>query len=148
MISFRKEIWGKYQNVNPYEAIKSLFVFPAASKNLNVLIVEENYKDIEEFFSYCIAHSLSLDLMFELTGSIDTSNFIYQHILKQFQSLGTPRIEYGITPTLIIDIDVNCKIRIKHPNLSSLIKWQVCQKCENSPSCFERICAIRIYPDN
>lgn len=147
IISFSEDIWRKYQNVNPYEAIESLCIFPATSKNLNVLIVKENYMDIDKFFSYCIAHSLSLDLMFELTESTDRNNFIYQHILKQFQSLGTPRIEYGVTPTLMIDVDANCKIRIKHPNLSSLVKWQVCQQCKDSLSCFERICAIRIYPD-
>lgn len=147
IISFREDIWKKYQNVNPYEALESLYMFPATSKNLNVLIVEENYMDIEKFFSYCITHSLSLDLMFELTESTDTNNIIYQHVLKQFQGLGTPRIEYGVTPTLVIDIDANCKIRIKHPKLSSLVKWQICQQCKKSLSCFERICAIRIYPD-
>lgn len=147
IISFNEDIWKKYQNVNPYEAIESLSIFPAASKNLNVLIIEENYMDIEKFFSYCITRSLSLDLMFELTESTGINDFIYQHILKQFQGLGTPKIEYGVTPTLMIDIDANCKIRIKHPNLSSLVKWQVCQQCKNSVSCFERICAIRIYPN-
>lgn len=147
VISFTEDIWKKYQNVNPYEALESLYAFPAVSKNLNVLIVEENYMDVEKFFPYCISHSLSLDLMFELTKSTDKNGSIYRYILQQIKNLGSPRIEYGVTPTLTIDIDTNCKIRIKHPYLSSLVKWQICQQCKNSLSCFERICAIRIYPD-
>lgn len=146
--SFNENIWKKYQNVNPYEAIKSLCIFPAANKNLNVLISKENYLEIEKFFECCIEHSLSLDLMFELTESnADTDNLIYQYIFEQFRRLGTPRIEYGITPMLIIDFNANCKFRIKHSSLSSLVKWQICQECKSLVSCYERICAIRIYPN-
>ena len=146
IISFKEDIWKKYQNVNPYYAIESLYLFPATIKKLNVLILEENYMDIEEFFSNCITRSLSLDLMFELTESTK-NNLIFQYVLKKFRCLGTPRIEYDITSTLVIDINEKCKIRIKHPYFSSLVKWHVCQQCKHSSSCFERICAIRVYSD-
>lgn len=57
MVSFSEDISQRYQNVNAYDAIQSLIHFPAINKNVNIVVVEENYQSINEIVEYCFKYS-------------------------------------------------------------------------------------------
>ncbi len=147
IISINNTLWGKYQNVVPQKALSDVRLLSATNKNLNVVITDDNYREIDDIISYCIDNSISLDIMFELKKYDKSDLAIQQFILRSFLKLGTPIIQYGPTPSLTINVGSACKISIKHPVLTSLVKWDVCHECKQISGCFERICAIRVYPN-
>ena len=145
--SFSQNLWGKYQNVLPKKAIKSLLTVPAINKKFNIVITKDNYQEIKDIISFCISNSISLDIMFELKEYNTEDLLIQKFILTFFSKLGEPIIHYGPTPSLTIEINDTCKISIKHPTLSSLVKWDICCQCKVVSECFERVCAVRVYPN-
>lgn len=147
MISFNKDLWEKYQNVAPQKALSDIQLLSALNKNLNIVITDDNYREINDTISCCIDNSISLDIMFELKRYNKSDIAIQQFVLYSFLKLGTPIIQYGPTPSLTINVGNACKISIKHPVLTSLVRWDVCHGCKQISSCFERICAIRVYPN-
>ena len=147
MTSFNYEIYNKYQNVNPLDALNALNHFPALHKNLNVVVVKDNYLEISEIINYCISHSLSLVIMFELKSYSEFDMAMQHHVLNEFYKLGQVIIQLGVTPSLSIKVNNTCSISVKHPKLSALINWDICQNCKYSICCYERICAVRIYPN-
>lgn len=145
--SFKENIYERYQNTNPVIALDALQAFPAHNKNLNIVVIEENYHSITDIIAYCLDHSLSADLMFELKQYSTHDVLMQQYVIQELLKIGKPEIKYSITPTFVITVNEKCKISIKHPLLSSLVSWSICQQCTTSSSCFERICSIRVYPD-
>lgn len=147
MVSLGNNLWEEYQNVVPQKALMDMQLLSASSKNLNVVITGDNYREIDDIVLYCIRNSISLDIMFELKKYDKSDIAIQQFILCNFLKLGTPMIQYGSTPSLTVNVGNACRISIKHPVLTSLVKWDICNGCKHILSCFERICAIRVYPD-
>lgn len=147
MVSFDKNLWEKYQNVEPQKALSDVQLLSASRKNLNIVMTDDNYREIDDIISYCIGNSISLDIMFELKKYDKSDIAIQQFVLCSFLKLGTPLIQYGPTPSLTINAGNVCKISIKHPVLTSLVRWDVCNGCKQILSCFERVCAIRVYPN-
>lgn len=145
--SFSKNVYKKYQNVNPFEFMECLCDFPALNKNLNVVIVKENYQTIGEIVDLCLKHSISLDIMFELKDYSDFDIKMQQFVLHEICKLGRATVKLGLPPSLVINTDAKSKITVKHPKLSALVNWNVCRQCINSSSCLERICAVRVYPN-
>lgn len=147
MVSLGENLWEKYQNVAPQKALGDMQLLLASNKNLNIVITDDNYREIDDIISYCIGNSISLDIMFELKKYDKSDIAIQQFVLCRFLKLGTPIIQYGPTPSLTINVGNACKISIKHPVLTSLIRWDICHGCKQISSCFERICAVRVYPN-
>lgn len=145
IISFDKEVAAEYQNVDPEVALKALERFPAERKNLNVVVVKENYKKLHNFIDYCIEKSISLDLMFESKNDFEYQE-IQKMVLHELTELKEADILLHSTPTLNILLAENCKLRVKHPFLSRLLCKEICKECEQKISCFEHICAVRVHP--
>lgn len=145
--SFDKKVYEHYQNTNPIVALNALQDFPAQKKNLNIVVIQENYQCISDIIAYCLDHLLSVDLMFELKHYSSYDILMQRHVIGELLKIGQPKIKYGITPVFTITVNDKCTINIKHPFLSSLVMWSICQHCEATLSCFERICSIRVYPN-
>ena len=64
IVSFDKNVWEKYQNVVLPKALGDLQLLSATNKNLNIVITDDNFHEIDDIISYCIENSLSLDIMF------------------------------------------------------------------------------------
>lgn len=145
--SLNPSIAELYQNVNPYSALDTLKIFPAENKNINIVITEKNYTGFHEVLQYSIQNHISLDIMFELKAYSDADLKVQKHILKVIESLGPCYIEMKSTPKIVIPVDDSCTINIKHPYLSSLPYVGICKNCKLKGECFERVCAVRVYPD-
>lgn len=147
IVSFSQEVSRRYQNVNPFEAIQSLLSFPAINKNVNIVVVEENYQSITEIVHYCFDHSLPVHIMFELKDYSQADVNMQKYVMQELRKLGKYEKKAGTTPTLIIRTSGNRTVSIKHPKLSRSTKWNVCRDCNVQENCYERICAVRVYPN-
>lgn len=147
LASLNTHIAELYQNVDPYYALKILEAFPAENKNINIVITEKNYTGFHEVLQYSIQNHFSLDIMFELKKYSDTDLEVQKIILKEIETIGPCYIEMESTPKIIIPVDHSCSISIKHPYLSSLPYVGICRNCDYKRDCFERVCAVRVYPD-
>ena len=142
--SFSEEIAHRYQNVDPLKALDALEEFPAAKKNLNVLVSTDNYLELDDIFQYCEKHSIDLDLMFELRKCRDQDRKLLLHVFRLLCIKGNAKVVMNSTPT----IEVQCssmRIRVKHPYLSRLIHRRICATCICQTECFERVCAVRVF---
>ena len=144
--SFHEHISSKYQNVDPNTIISILNSFPALHKNLNLVLVQDNYNDIDEVTDFCIRNSVSLDVMSELREYNKEELENYTEVIKKLKFNYQPHIDIINTPKLVVYDDGNCKISIKHPNLNSIYVRDICERCINK--CYENVCAIRVYPDS
>ncbi len=140
-------LWKSYQNVSPEKALDAVHYIPALHKNLNVVITNDNYREIDNIISFCISSSMSLDIMFELKKYDEIDRVMQKFVLDCFLKYGSPIIQFGSTPSLTINIDSTCSVSIKHPMLTSLVKWELCHNCVYASNCFERVCSVRVYPD-
>lgn len=147
MISLSGNIAKKYQNVDPHAAIDALMNFPALNKNLNIVIVEDNYLSIKEIAQFALEHSLSLHIMFQLKEYSANDLMMQTHVLNDLRTLGLVQLQDGTTPTLAVKANKTTIISVKHPYLSRLVTWEICKECETRNSCYERICAVRVYPN-
>lgn len=145
MTSFDNQIASKYQNVEPKEAISAFNKIKVKNKNLNIVIVEDNYMEIDSIIKYCLHEEISLDLMFEL--NLNTQSTIHKYVFDILNNYAIPHIQLKATPSLIYNISNKCKIRIKHPILSKLLNRNICSSCNSNHMCFERVCAVRVHPD-
>lgn len=146
IVSFEERIYSKYQNVDPFNAIESLLSFPAKNRNLNVVVVEDTIESIVRIAEYSIEHALSMHIMFELRKISPTEEKTYSEIIKKLCNLGHCEMRYGSTPSLVVKTMKQSEIIIKYPKLSESIKWEVCEVCKNGDSCYEKVCAVRVYP--
>lgn len=144
IISLSPSIAEKYQNVHPEDAFKGLDLFPANYKNLNVMILEDNYREIDEMINFCILKEYNLDLMF-LSRSDSEYRMIQKHILNKIMMRGDAQILLQSTPVIQIRISEKNCIRVKHPSLSELVHREICKDCQDKKDCFERVCAVRVY---
>lgn len=143
--SFHEEIAREYQNVDPNTIITILNNFPALHKNLNLVMVRENYDEIGDVIDFCVRNGVSLDVMSELKEYDKEELEKYTEIIKKFKFDYRPYIDVFRTPKLVVYDDGKCKISIKHPSLNSIYVRDICARCINK--CYENICAIRVYPD-
>jgi len=146
--SFDKSVASHFQSVDPEQALQSFYKFPARHKNINVVIVEENYLEISEIIDFCISKSISLDLMFDIKEFKSENKKIQHHIFNKIESLGDLSIILGSTPIITYRINENSRINLKHPFLSSLTTRGICNNCSIKLNCFEKICAVRVYPNS
>lgn len=146
--SFNKEIAKKYQNVDPSMALKAFKTYNAKSKNLNIVITKDNYLEIDIILEYCINNSISLDLMFELKKYDIEDIGIQKYVFSKLETIGKPYILLENIPKLVVKVSHACTITVKHPLLSSMQNFDFCQSCDQNQNCFERICAIRVFPDS
>ena len=147
LCSLDQEIATYYQNVDPYQALNSLKLLPANRKNINMVITEKNYGELMSVLNCCIQNHFSLDIMFELKSYNNIDLEIQHYILKELERLGGAYIALKPTPTIVIKVDDDCVISVKHPYLSALPQIGICNKCLSKDLCFERICAVRVHPD-
>lgn len=64
IISLKNEVAMKYQNVDPSMVLEVLCSVPARNRNLNIVVIEDNYLEIDKFIEWGIKTSTSVDLMF------------------------------------------------------------------------------------
>ena len=145
--SLNNSISLRYQNVKPEKALHSFECFPAINKNLNIVVVQDNYREINSFIDYCVKQCCDLDLMFELKSYTKDDLLLQKYIFDLIEGLGKAKIILKPSPVLEIDVNENTKIRLKHPYLSAIPKFDFCQNCNEILSCYERICSLRIYPN-
>lgn len=145
--SFSKDVYEKYQKVNPYIAIESALVFPATHKCVNVVVTEDNYNEIQDVLTQCLKRGLSVDVMFELRKFSESELSRHRYILSIVEQYGRSYIHLGTTSTIVVIVSNDLRIRIKHPKLSKLTRWDICKSCENDTNCYEGLCAVRVYPN-
>ena len=143
--SFRSEIASKYQNVEPTEALEAFKKIGVKNKNLNVVIGKDNFMEIDKIVEYCLNEGVSLDLMFALDATQDA--IIHKCVFNVLNRYDVPFIQLKATPTLAYNINNQTRIRIKHPALNRWISRNICRECQYQHTCFERVCAVRVYPD-
>ena len=143
IISLKDELAKMYQNVSPLSAIDDLVAFPAAKKNLNIVMLDDNYLEIDDFLNISKEKHISLDLLFGNLVDQRIEAYVFDRIAK----LGSAVIEGFITPTLKVRIGEGICLRVKHPMYSSKIQPSICQNCPEKSDCFERACAVRVYAD-
>lgn len=144
IVSFDPSIAQKYQNVIPEEALDGLDKFPASNKNLNVMVLEHNYQEIDEFIRLCIRSEYNLDLMF-LNRNDPEYQMIQINVLNRLIKRGDAQILLQSTPVMQINISEKNYVRVKHPSLSKLVHREMCKGCIEEEKCFERVCAVRVY---
>ena len=147
IFSLKKELAEEYQNVDPRRALDALCSVPAINKNLNIVVGEENYLELDKFIKWGIRNSISLDLMF-----LDRKDQKYKEIQKQIINglinyFKGGEILLDVTSVLKIEMGEGCILRIKSPFLSGLLHNGLCDVCKINERCFEKICAVRVYPD-
>lgn len=145
--SFKKDVAYRYQNVVPEKALFAFHLFPAIHKNLNIVLVQDNYKEIEAIIEYCVDKEISIDFIFELKEYTDSDKILQQSFFRKIESYGEASISLKSTPVVKIIVSDKCTIHIKHPYLSALPDIGACHNCAYIGECYERICAIRVYPD-
>lgn len=146
MTSFDENIAAKYQNVNPQKALRALSGFPAIHKNLNVVLSEDNYKEIDVFVAYCIDSGISLDLLIQ--GINNTEYYdIQKEVINKLITYGESNIVLKSTPSLRINVCDKCVINVKHPYLNELFHSNICDDCGERKACFEKVCAVRVHPN-
>lgn len=136
----------KFQNFSPNKAIMNLLQFPAINKNLNIVVADENICEIKDIIKKCIINHISLVLMFDLRNNNNNTQY-YNKVIEIIRNFGSLMLEGNIPPTLVCNINDKTKIKIKHPKLSRMSKWNVCEQCNENENCTERICAVRVHPD-
>jgi Radical SAM superfamily. len=145
--SFQRNVAQQYQNVPPDNALHALHLFPAHNKNLNVVVGKDNFAEIDNIIEYCIKSNFGLDIMFELKRYTKQELQIQRLLFAKLEKNGNMTIDLKLSPTIQIVVNERCRIRVKHPWLSSLPQIGICSKCEIKKNCFERICAIRVFPN-
>ena len=146
MSSLKMELAEKYQNVNPYMALDSLYSFPAKTKSINIVITKENYTEFSDFIRICSQKKILLNVMFENRQDEEYID-IQKKFLNQLLQNNEGNIILRSTPVLTINFNNECNIRIKHPYLSKLLHNGICEGCSKYDKCFEKVCAIRVRPD-
>lgn len=147
IISFEDDIAKQYQNVTPKRAFDGLKAFPAINKNINVVILQDNFLQINKFIDFCVKNNYDLDLMFELKTYTQKDFEIQNYIFDTVEKLGDVRLILKPSPVLEISMNNSVKIRIKHPYLSSIPLFGFCRGCIHDNDCYERICSLRVYPN-
>lgn len=146
LISLRKNLAMQYQMVNPENALNALNIFPAKHKNLNVVVIKENLSEIEEFIDFCKNNSLSLDLIF-LNNKEREYQYFQKNFLNRLVNEKGGKIVLETTPVLKISLDDSFYLRVKNSYLSALFYNEICQNCKEWDNCFEKVCAVRVYPN-
>lgn len=85
--------------------------------------------------------------MFELKNYSQVDVEMQKIVLKELGKLGEYGKRVGATPTLVIKTANSCTVSVKHPKLSRSVKWNICRDCNVQETCYERICAVRVYPN-
>lgn len=145
--SFDNDISQKYQRVNPQEALNAFAVFPAKTKNINVVVTKDNYLQVKQFIDYCIKNNYNLDLMFELKEYTEEDLIIQKSVFNCIEAYDNLKIILKPSPVLEFYVCDSVRIRIKHPYLSSMPRFNFCKGCSQINQCYERICSIRVHPD-
>lgn len=145
--SFEYNVAKKYQNVDPQKVLHNFKNFPAKNKNLNIVITYENYYEISNFIKYCTSENISLDIMFNLRDYTESNIEIQKYIFEKLEEYKNAKIVINTTPKLQIDVTEKCKINVKHPFFSSMPEYEVCNNCSLKSVCLERVCAVRVMPD-
>lgn len=146
IISLKKELAMKYQNVDPLTVLEILCSVPARDKNLNIVVIEDNYLEIDNFIEWGIKTSTSVDLMF-LNRKDKKYKSIEKNVINKLINNQGGEIILKATPVLKIDMGSGCILKIKTPFLSGLLYNKVCELCDENKDCFEKICAIRVHPN-
>lgn len=143
--SLKKDVISNYQNVSIDVVLLIISNFPAKEINLNLVLNKDNFNEVPEIIDFCITRNISLDIMFEFRDYSERENMKYCKFFKDLRLDYDPYLSFGAVPKMVIFSNNKCKISIKHPELSSLIKYPACTKCIEN--CYEFMCAIRVYPD-
>lgn len=145
--SFDPIINQKYQDVEVDKVKNAILKFPSDNKNFNVVINSDNYEKLDEIISFCELNSIDLDLLFEMNENNELDFSVEKQVVKKIESLGQPIIIPGCPSHLTINTQKGVTIRIKHPKISALLKRNICENCNNSTNCLEKVCSVRVYPD-
>jgi hypothetical protein len=87
-----------------------------------------------------------VDLMF-LDRKDKEYKSIQKNIINRWINAKGGEILLNATPVLKMDMGSGCFLRIKTPFLSGLLYNGICESCKDNKGCFEKICAIRVYPN-
>lgn len=146
IISLKKELAMKYQKVDPIRALEILCSVPSKNRNLNIVVIEDNYLEIDKFIEWGVKTSTSVDLMF-LDKKDEEYKNIQKNIINKLINTKGGEILLNATPVLKIDMGNGCFLRVKTPFLSGLLYNGVCDSCVENKKCFEKICAVRVHPN-
>lgn len=145
--SLHSSIWLNYQRVNPYSAINNLLRINSLVKKINIVINQKNYRELKQLIDVCIVNDISLEVMFEISSQNLKSRYLEIEAFSLLSTFGQYTLKYSSTPSLSLSVSSGCTISVKHPMLSALICWPICSSCRHQSSCFERVCAVRVYPN-
>lgn len=143
--SFKSDVISNYQNVSNDVVLSIISNFPAKEKNLNLVMNPDNCNEVPTIIDFCIKNDISLDIMFEFKDYTESENKRYCKMLKDLQLDYVPYLSLGTVPKMVVFSNKKCKINIKHPELSSIMKYPACINCKDK--CYEFMCAVRVYPD-
>ena len=144
--SFKEDIAKKYQNVIPKNALASFEDFPAKHKNLNVMLLMDNFSEIDNMIEYCSQKGVSIDIMFQ-TYRDKAFEEIQKETINKLIALGECSINLKSTPVLKIKLKENIDINVKHPYLNTIFHSRMCATCDERYECFEKVCAVRVHPN-
>ena len=117
-------------------------------KNFNIVLGEKNYECIDDVIKFCDEHLINLDIMFELREYSEEDLKIQKIILNKLKIFSDPVVELGYPSCLSFYKNNETVIRIKHPKMSSIVVRDICKKCNEFSVCYEKVCAVRVYPNS
>lgn len=145
--SFKDEIYRNYQNVEPLSAFENLKNFPAAKKNLNIVVTDINIDEIQSIIDFALACDISVVLMFELKRYSEADYALHRKLFRILKLYGKPFIQVKHIPEICYMISDKLSISVKYSLLNCKYARSLCISCQKKANCYERVCAIRVYPD-
>ena len=85
--------------------------------------------------------------MFDMSDYTKTGSSMVKSTVEKIKSQGEPVIIPGCTSCLNFTMINGATIRLKHPQISALIKRNICKNCNEYVKCLEKVCSVRVYPD-
>lgn len=144
--SFDNALNSRYQDVDVERIKTAILCFPSEQKYFNILLTPENCGHLDEIILFCRNNNINLDLMFETQKNLKCNVDVERFIIAKLADYGDPVILLGNPSVVSFSCD-EIAIRIKHPQISALVKRQICKTCNEQYNCLEKVCAVRVFPD-
>jgi len=142
--SFKERVYSNYQKIDPLPILNMLYD-RKLNISINMVVTEDNYKELEDIVTFCVNKNMSIEILFELRSYKKEELVEHIGLIRKIEDrYGKFFWKIGNVPSLRRDINENIHISIKHPYFNQYFAWDYCLKCNKQGSCFERICAVRV----
>ena len=144
IVSFREDIYLNYQKVDPIPAFK-LLKERSKKTTINLVVIADNKDEVTNIIDKSFSYDFNVDLMFEL---ISNDIELQKEVLKKLtEHYGVLSVCYNSTPVMMLCELTGKQLRIKAPNITGIMRRNLCDNCPNYNSCPEKVCGLRVYPD-